>query len=254
MNWVRRLSVADYLTLGNAVLGFLAITYVIDKRLTEASILILVAILVDGLDGWAARRFGTTHHRGAILDSVADAISFCLAPALLLYTVFYDPARGPAWGDLPNALAVIAATLVAIFGIARLARFVTGDSQERNFVGFPTPANALLLVSLVQLFGPDALLARADGLVLGVSLLASFLMVSEVPYPKVGDASRILLIVAGGIVGVLFAATVALGVREGLASLVLFILTLAIGVAYLAGGPFFARVRPGEEVVPVHGR
>jgi len=59
----RRLSPADYLTLANGVLGFLAITYVIDKKLLVASVLILVAAVVDGLDGWAARRWGRISRR-----------------------------------------------------------------------------------------------------------------------------------------------------------------------------------------------
>jgi len=253
----RRLSPADYLTLANGVLGFLAITYVIDKKLLVASVLILVAAVVDGLDGWAARRWGTTHSRGAALDSVADAISFCLAPALLLYTEFYDPVRGTAWTDLPNALAVAAATLVAIFGLFRLARFVEADHRRGEFVGFPTPANALFLVSLVHLFGDGpvrGLLFSAPPLVLGASLLTSFLMVSEIPYPKVGDAARVWVFVGAAVFGGLLLLAAVLQPGADLPPLILFTFTLALSVAYLAGGPLYARARPREEVVPVHGR
>jgi len=254
MNWLRRLSVADYLTMSNAVLGFLAITFVIDDNLPTASVLILVAVIVDGLDGWAARRFGTTHSRGAALDSVADAISFCFAPALILYTEFYDPALGTAWVSLPNALAVIAATLVAIFGVARLARFVEADHAKAEFVGLPTPANALFLVGMVHLLGSGGLLASQGFLVLGSSLLTSFLMISDVPYPKVGDGARLLGTAAAAVFATLLLGAAIFQGSADIASLVLYAFVLSLSLAYIIGGPIYVRERSDEEMVPLHGR
>ena len=257
MAWVRKVSPADVITVANAVLGFLAITYVIDQRWLETSVLIIAGVVLDGLDGLAARRWGSKHNRGQYLDSFSDTISFCIAPALLVYGVFYDGSRGSAWGDSMNALAVIASTLIATFGILRLARFVQLDYTKESFLGFPTPANALLVVSLVELFGasgakPVAGLFEANLLVLFVSIGAALLMISNVPYPKVSDALRVPATLAAAGVGALATlAYLALQSRATVEAVVFSLLLLGI-VAYVFGGPLYVRrTRSAGEVLPV---
>ncbi|TMK43383.1 MAG: hypothetical protein E6G55_12445, partial [Actinobacteria bacterium] len=61
--WVRKVSIADVITIVNAMVGFVAITYVIDRRWLEASSLVIAGVVLDGLDGFAARRFGSKHDR-----------------------------------------------------------------------------------------------------------------------------------------------------------------------------------------------
>src|SRR5947209_20422736 len=107
MEWVRRVSIADVITLANAMVGFVAITYVIDRRWVEASALIIAGVVLDGLDGLAARRWGSKHDRGRYLDSFGHTIRFCIPPALLVYGLFYDRTRGSARTDPINALAVV---------------------------------------------------------------------------------------------------------------------------------------------------
>src|SRR3989475_3284739 len=153
MEWLRRVSIADVITLANAMVGFVAITCVMDRGWGEGPALLFAGVVLDGLDGLAARRWGSKHDRGRYLDSFSDTISFCIAPALLVYGLFYDRTRGSAWTDPMNALAVVASTWLATFGILRLARFVQMDHAKESFLGFPTPANALLVISLVILFG-----------------------------------------------------------------------------------------------------
>lgn len=192
MSWVRKISPADYITIGNAVLGFVAITYIVDRRFLIASALIVVAMIVDGLDGEVARRFGSKHKKGRYLDSFSDTISFCFAPGLLLYGTFYDPSRGTALTSLENAWALFASCLVVVFGIFRLARFAEVDHKKDFFAGLPTPANAFLLVYLSFAFGPEGLFLASGSalaslrvyLVLGVVIAAAFLMISSIPYPK----------------------------------------------------------------------
>ena len=257
MSWVRKVSVADMVTLGNALVGFLAITYVMDRAWLVASMLILLGVALDGLDGLAARRFGTKHNRGQYLDSFSDTISFCIAPALLVYGVFYSAARGSAWSDPLNALAVVASTLIASFGILRLARFVQQDFAKESFLGFPTPANALFVIALVDLFGaapPDKLPALFDAtwIILPLMIAAAVLMISNVPYPKIGDALRVPLTI-GSIVFAAAAVIAYLALEKSITvEAVVFTLLLLTVVAYIFGGPLYVRrTRSADEVLPV---
>lgn len=256
MAWIRKVSPADVITLVNAIVGFLAITYVIDRRWLEASVLVIAGVVLDGLDGLAARRWGSKHNRGQYLDSFSDTITFCIAPALLVYGLFYDAARGSAWTDPMNALAVIASTLIASFGILRLARFVQTDYAKESFLGFPTPANALLVISLVELFGAagtkTASVVEANVVVLVLSIAASILMISNVPYPKVSDALRVpATLAATGFGAVSLLAYLFLLNRATVEAVVFTLLFLGI-VAYVFGGPLYVRrTRSAGEILPV---
>ncbi len=252
MAWVRKISPADMITLANALVGFLAITYVIDRRWLEASVLIMAGVVMDGLDGLAARRWGSKHGRGQYLDSFSDTISFCIAPALLVYGVFYDGSRGSAWTDPMNALAVVASTLIASFGILRLARFVQMDYGRESFLGFPTPANALLVIALVNLFGASPVLFDASLFVLVASIGSAVLMITNVPYPKVSDALRVPATLGSAAVGGLAVLTyLVLRNRVTIEAVVFSLLLLGI-VAYIFGGPVYVRrTRSAGEILPV---
>lgn len=257
-----RKSAADGLTLGNGLAGFLAMTYVADGRFTAAALFIFLAALFDGLDGLAARRWGTPHDRGRFADVFGDAISFALAPALFLYALMYDPTRGSAWQDLPNALAVVASTLVAAFGILRLLRFAEADYAAPHFRGLPTPGNAILLVSVALLFGPTPwnLVAEAPGVVLVVALLSSVLMVTDLPYPKVGDGVRVFAAVGSVVAAAIVLPTVALGGGAACSlgpqgcpflELPLFAGALGLMVSFVIGGPWYVQAGSRREVVSV---
>lgn len=256
--------IADAFTMGNALAGFGAMTYVADGRFTAAALLICLAALFDGLDGFAARRFGAGPG-GRFADSFADAISFCLAPALFLYALLYDPARGSAWTNLDNALAVVASTLLAALGVIRLMRFTEADYTATTFLGLPTPANAIFLTSVALLFGPTKdgvswhLVAEAPGIVLLAALAASALMVTDMPYPKLGDGFRVFAAVGSAIAVGLTLPVVLFGglgtsCTLGLAGcplveLPLFTAGTGILLAYIVGGPLYVRVGPRKEVV-----
>ena len=104
-----KLSIADGFTLSNALSGFLGITYVLDGKYHIAALFLFASVLFDGLDGISYRRFGSRHTSGDKLDSIADSISFVIFPAIFLYTVYYNPANGTAFGNAENALTVISA-------------------------------------------------------------------------------------------------------------------------------------------------
>ncbi len=252
MSWIRKVSPGDYLTVLNGVLGFLAMTYIIDGRPRTAMLLILVAIVVDGADGYVARRLGSKHGKGHYLDSFSDTISFCFAPAFLLYAMFYDSARGSAWGDLQNAVAVVASTLIATFGIVRLARFVERGYKEPHFLGLPTPANAFFLVQVLLLFGTNGFAGEFPYGVMVASIVTSFLMVSAIPYPKI--RGWLFYGVGAGLLAALAAVALLLGVAQETLAYALVLVAFSLSIIYIAGGPVYARSRgPGEEVLQLHG-
>lgn len=162
-------------TTGNLFLGFWAIVRTLHGRYEEAAPLIGGAIVLDMLDGRIARLTGTTSEFGAELDSLADVISFGVAPAVLLYAWGFSTVERAGW---------LAAFLFVVCGALRLARFNVQRSavDGRYFVGLPIPAGAAQVAALVYAlpqgvdYKPLAAIALA-----GVVMLA-FLMVSTFRY------------------------------------------------------------------------
>ncbi len=248
MRWIRKVSIADYFTLANGLLGFLAITYIVDGRFAVAYLLLFVAVLVDGIDGRLARFLESKHGLGRYIDSFSDTISFCFAPAILLYSTFYDASRGSAFTSFPNALSVVVPTIFLSFGIMRLARFAAGDYKEKSFLGLPTPAAAFLVINLCILFGKDALIVGNEYLVLAAAFGTSLLMISDLPYPKINSSLFLPSAVAVGIV--LTSST--LRVLDALPSitLILTILALLLILVYAIGGPWYVKTSESEYVNP----
>lgn len=166
--WVKRY-LPSALTLGNLYLGVLAIVLLLDGRFREASFLIILGMFLDGLDGRMARLLNVTSNFGKELDSLADVITFGVAPAVLLLSL--------QWDSILNNLA--AATFV-FCGAIRLARFNTqppGGSD--HFVGLPiTAAGGIAATTMLYSQSLPSYL-----LPLGYLFLA-ILMVSKVPYPS----------------------------------------------------------------------
>jgi CDP-diacylglycerol--serine O-phosphatidyltransferase len=135
-------------TTGNLFLGFWAIVKTLDGHYAEAAPLIGIAVVLDMLDGRIARLTGTQSAFGAELDSLADAVSFGVAPALLAY--------GWALHAVPRA-GWPAAFIFLVCGVLRLARFNVQKNvvDSRFFVGLPIPAAAAQLAAIV-LFAPGA--------------------------------------------------------------------------------------------------
>lgn len=163
------------LTTGNLFGGFFAMLLTVDQRYTEAALAILVAMLMDMLDGRVARLMKATSQFGIEYDSLADVVSFCVAPAFLLYAFALGTLGRPAW---------FGAFLFVICGALRLARFnvYTGTVDRRFFVGLPTPAAAGLAATAVLLLqrsgaAPWTALAVAVG-----TYLTALLMVSTFRY------------------------------------------------------------------------
>jgi CDP-diacylglycerol--serine O-phosphatidyltransferase len=152
-----------------------------------ALILLLIAAIADGADGYVARRF-KGGELGEQLDSLADAISFGVAPALLIYLQFGQ--INPLVGD-PDPLVVVFPVFYAICGVLRLARFNSMAPSKTGFEGLPITAGCVMLVTYMLL---SEGLVKIDFL-LALTLCLSILMVSSVNYPKIRNV-RVLAFIA----------------------------------------------------------
>jgi CDP-diacylglycerol--serine O-phosphatidyltransferase len=162
-------------TTGNLFLGFWAIIKTLHGEYSEAAPLIAWAILLDLLDGRIARMTGTASEFGGELDSLADVISFGVAPGVLAYSWGFASLEKVGW---------LAAFLFVVCGALRLARFNVQRHvvDGRFFVGLPIPAAAAQVAAWVYVI-PQPLAVRPQA-ILAASLLVilAFLMVSTIRY------------------------------------------------------------------------
>jgi len=167
-------------TTGNLICGFLSIISAAEGDPTQAAWFIILAGFMDALDGKVARFSGATSSFGKELDSLADIISFGLAPAFLIYT-FKLNALGK-WGWIIGMVYISAAAF-------RLARFnLLAQSDEKvNFVGLPVPPAGLALASYVifcyHIWGQ----IEYGEYLISMIIVFSFLMVSQVEYDTIPD-------------------------------------------------------------------
>lgn len=146
--------IPNFITSLNLVSGSLATIFAIDGHLVWAAIFICTAAVFDFLDGFAARLLKAYSEIGKQLDSLADVVSFGVAPGAILFTLLefslfgkndpiYDiSAKWYEW------LILFSSFLIPVFGAIRLARFNTSTANENFFRGLPIPANGIFWASL----------------------------------------------------------------------------------------------------------
>ena len=167
----------NLLTAGNLFAGFYAIVTAMNLHFDRAAVAIIIAAFMDGLDGKIARMTGTSSRFGVEFDSLADLVSFGVAPALLVYIWELKVFARIGW---------VAAFLFVACGALRLARFnvQVSTTEKRWFTGLPIPmAGGTLAVSVVFFRHLHALGRPTSGIVFVLlTYLLSFLMVSTVRY------------------------------------------------------------------------
>ncbi|MEE2822288.1 MAG: CDP-diacylglycerol--serine O-phosphatidyltransferase [Acidobacteriota bacterium] len=160
-------------TVGNIFAGFFAVTAVLNGHHGNAAIAIGIAVVLDFFDGYVARLVNVATDFGSHLDSIADVISFGIAPALLIYS----------WGLMGlGKFASFSAFFFLMCGATRLARFNTQAGHLKHFYGLPIPAAAGFVAAITHLFKipPEGDLFTI--LFAIVSYLLSFLMISNIHY------------------------------------------------------------------------
>lgn len=184
--------VPNAITAMNLVCGSLSVFFAVDGQLGLAAVFIFAAAVFDFLDGFSARLLKAYSSIGKELDSLADLISFGLAPAAIIFTMLELTLFGKNQhiqdieANWSQWILLYSSLIIPVAGAFRLAKFNTDDRQSEQFLGMPIPANAIYFASLALMLvlGNQSI---AEPIILNkYTLLASifassFLMVSELP-------------------------------------------------------------------------
>ncbi|HUS02829.1 MAG TPA: CDP-diacylglycerol--serine O-phosphatidyltransferase [Chitinophagaceae bacterium] len=249
--------IPNLLTLLNLFLGCLAIVFAlqtesvvmyvndefsgssfnIPEKLTWAGIFIGLAAIIDFLDGFVARLLKATSPIGKELDSLADIVSFGVAPAAIVYQLLRFSFAREENGLEVSIIWLLPAFVLSCTSAYRLAKFNLDKSQSYNFRGLPTPAVGLLIASfpLILHFNAAVLgigeILTNKWLLYGLVFILSYLMLSDIPfmglkfkdYSLKNNLPKVILI-AVGVLGAVF--------LQWLAVPLLFVSYLILSVIY----------------------
>jgi CDP-diacylglycerol---serine O-phosphatidyltransferase len=220
--------IPNLFTLLNLVCGFIAIIFILQtgqsilyidgegytqvnlpEKITWGALLIFAAAIVDFLDGFVARLFKATSEMGKQLDSLADVVSFGVAPGLILYQLLRISFAGGEGGLDVSIAFLLPAVLIPCAAAWRLAKFNLDTEQQFSFKGLPTPAAGLAIASLpliiwFPVFQIQTLLIN-KWIIYSIILILSLLMVSNLPLMSLkfkdkglkNNLSKLILIVVG---------------------------------------------------------
>ncbi len=190
-----KMVIPNAVTSGSVFCGMSSLILASNGKFRQAAWLIFFACFFDLMDGRIARRLGSSSSFGVELDSLADAISFGVAPAFLVYMVYFSNI---------GIVGHFVAAFYALCSVLRLARFnISSNVPDGYFYGLPTPAGALTLASSV--LAPLSITPQIAMVATGV---VGFLLVSNVVYAnskkmKKDNMNRIAMLVFFLIAGVL---------------------------------------------------
>jgi CDP-diacylglycerol--serine O-phosphatidyltransferase len=183
--------IPNFITSLNLAAGFIAIIFSFNGYLLTGSWLILAAMIFDFLDGFSARLLKSYSDIGKELDSLADVVSFGVAPAIIIYQLLYSSLSlaGPIIPDQDNYVTIIillSPVIMPVCAALRLAKFNTDETQATSFKGLPTPANALAVISLVIAghYSDLSIIHSFTGATVALlifTVILSLLMVSRIP-------------------------------------------------------------------------
>ncbi len=172
--------IPNLLTLCNLSCGALGIIRCLAGSPTEAAYLIVLATIFDFFDGFSARMLKVTSPIGKELDSLADCVTFGVLPSIIMYTLMTNALSTTQL----SAKWALLGLIMASFAAFRLAKFNTDTRQSEQFIGVPTPANALLIASFPLIIAHEGYLAeylQIFHILAAITLTMSYLMIAELP-------------------------------------------------------------------------
>lgn len=177
---VRLFTLPNLLTLANLLAGSAAVIVILTTHSYQKALWLIVAAAVcDFFDGFVARLLGQISPLGVQLDSLADDISFGLVPAVAMFDIYR---RSESMYSLPEHIAEplgYLTLIIAAFSALRLAKFNIDSTQSAEFSGLPTPANALMLMSLAVLMEQGRVVLTQEYVLL-ISVAAAMLLISPI--------------------------------------------------------------------------
>ncbi len=195
----------------NLVCGCLSIIAALNGELTTASVYIGSAAILDFFDGFVARLLNAPSEIGKQLDSLADVVSFGVAPGMIFYAL-----AGQCFSASGFCINMYVPFLIPVFSAVRLANFNIDTRQSDSFIGVPTPANAIFIASIPFIMAHDAygvgeLFTNRYFLTL-FPLLSAYMLVAELPLLALkfktfgwkGNAFRWILILTAVLSVILF--------------------------------------------------
>jgi CDP-diacylglycerol--serine O-phosphatidyltransferase len=179
-SFIRR-QIPNTMTCLNLFFGCMACVMALEAKYEWGAIFILAGAVCDFADGMLARLLKAYSPIGKELDSLADMISFGMAPALILFSLLKEVQYPAFLFELKNYVPY-SAFLIAVFSALRLAKFNVDERQTSSFIGLPTPANALFWASVAVGFHPFVVSSTFNAVYLiGLVGLFSGLLVAEIP-------------------------------------------------------------------------
>lgn len=183
--------IPNFITSLNLVSGFIAIIFAANGNLITASWFILAAMIFDFMDGFSARLLKAYSPVGKELDSLADVVSFGVAPGLIIYHLLINSGSSDTQinlnsGVIKTILFMLIPAIMPVCGAIRLAVFNLDSTQSTSFKGLPIPANALAVISVIIAghYSASPLMASFTGsplLLIIFTIILSLLMVSRIP-------------------------------------------------------------------------
>jgi CDP-diacylglycerol--serine O-phosphatidyltransferase len=219
----RRYVIPNAVTVGNMFCGFLAIMYASADRFDKAVVAVLIAILLDGLDGRVARRLNATSKFGIEFDSFSDVVSFGLAPAVMMYHW--------AFRSVADEFGILITFFYALCAASRLARFNISAENLKSFSGLPTPGAAVFVVSVINAapFQQGSYVSLFVGAVTMVAI--GYLMVSTIEFASIKQFR---------LSGVKFRARIVLGLLIALMWYHTQLGLIVLAASYAASGPYMS--------------
>ncbi|NAY90414.1 phosphatidylserine synthase [Muricauda sp. JGD-17] len=182
--------IPNLLTLFNVFSGCVAVMFAVLNRLELAALFVFIGILFDFLDGLAARLLNVRSEVGVQLDSLADMITSGLTPGVIMFQLLAMAERG-GWNlgffghDTEMTLLPFLGFVITMASAYRLAKFNVDENQVYSFRGLPTPANALLILSLplILLYHNNEILSGIilnQWFLIGLTLVSAYLLNSNI--------------------------------------------------------------------------
>ncbi len=171
--------IPNIFTLGNLFCGLLALIFVFQSSFKEVFFFVLLGIVLDFFDGFLARLLHVSGELGKQLDSLADAVTSGVVPGFVMYMLIGSNLK-------EYSIISLIGLLLAVAAVYRLAKFNIDTRQSESFIGLPTPAMSLFVVSLPLIqqytdFEIVKLSLSNEYVLIGITILMSYLMNANLP-------------------------------------------------------------------------